>query len=340
MKKLNTKGPGLCIGIPTLGRPVSLDWALAFKSLHPPINFNVNFAIIRNQFVAEARNAVAEYALKNECKYLFFLGDDVIVPAHTLRTLIYRLENQLDAGVVGGVYCSKCDPPAPLVFRGNGIGSYWDWKIGEFFECTGLGMDCTIIRTDIFNTLTKPWFKTVDTDQYLDGEHKAESWTEDLFFLKKVLDETEYKIYCDASVICEHQDIYGNRIYRLPKDSLPMRQLGTSKDKRCLVLGPAIALTDEITQTHDIVRGSNDDMADYRISLDSLPFEKEQFDWVLVTEPQSMLNGSLSEWQRVCRGKLSINFTNFVNREFIAKFLGGTVDGSFVNVEKVVATSV
>ena len=45
MKKLLTTGPGILIAIPTLGRPVNLDWALAFKALNPPINYNINFSI-------------------------------------------------------------------------------------------------------------------------------------------------------------------------------------------------------------------------------------------------------------------------------------------------------
>ena len=46
MKQKLHSGPGLVVGLPTLGRPVTLDWALAFKSLNPPINFNSLFQIL------------------------------------------------------------------------------------------------------------------------------------------------------------------------------------------------------------------------------------------------------------------------------------------------------
>src|ERR1700723_883800 len=107
MKKLLSTGPGLLIAIPTLGRPVPLEWAMAFKGLSPPINFNVNYSIIHGKPVAEARNEFAQQAIDIGAKYLFFLGDDVVVPAHTLKQLLFRMENTPNINVVGGVYCSK-----------------------------------------------------------------------------------------------------------------------------------------------------------------------------------------------------------------------------------------
>jgi hypothetical protein len=205
---------GVVIGIPTLGRPVSLAWASAYKSLNPPINYNMTVMQIMNSPVADARNAIAREALKNESRYVFFLGDDVVVPPHALRQFIMRMENNPHIGVIGGVYCSKSEPPAPLVFRGNGQGSYWDWKIGEFFEVTGLGMDCTLIRTDLFKELPEPWFKTVSNDEFAEGINKADQWTEDLWFLKQVADKTNSKIYCDGSIICGHEDVFaGQNLY-------------------------------------------------------------------------------------------------------------------------------
>ncbi len=149
-------GPGLLICIPTLGRPVSLNWAMMFRSLHPPINYNLNVMTIQGKPVAQARNEACEFAIKEGHKYLFFLGDDVVPPHHALKQFIFRMEQSEEIGVIGGVYCSKCDPAAPLVFKEHGRGSYWDWKVGEFFPVIGLGMDCTIIRVDVLVELEKP----------------------------------------------------------------------------------------------------------------------------------------------------------------------------------------
>jgi hypothetical protein len=332
MKKLLTTGPGLIIAIPTLGRPVNLDWALAFKALNPPINYNINFSIIKGQPVDAARNAFAQQAIEKDAKYLFFLGDDVIVPPHTLRQLIFRMENDNSVGVVGGVYCSKTETPSPLIFKGNGQGSYWDWKIGEYFEVTGIGMDCTIIRTDCLRKISIPLFKTCDSDNYLDGVNSAESWTEDLYFCKKVIEETDYKIMVDTSIICEHFDVYSGKTYTLPKGTLPYRQKMVNKDKKCLMLGPPIDLVDE---SYEVIRCTNngDTTADYRCSFDNLPFDAGQFDWLIVSYPEQEFNTvTLQEWKRVSKGKISINCHPWLNKDSVALAIGGKVDGTFIEV--------
>jgi hypothetical protein len=325
-------GPNLMIGIPTLGRPVPLEWALNFKSMSPPINYNCDFNIVLGKEIGFARNALAKAALERKCKYLFFLGDDVVAPPHTLRQLIYRMENMPGVDIVGGVYCAKADPPAPLVFVENGEGSYWDWKIGEFFECTGLGMDCTLIRTSIFERVAEPWFCTVDKDGFIDGHNKAEAWTEDLYFLKKVRD-VGGRIYCDGSVICEHHDVYGRRIYRLPKDSLPMRQKGVTKDKKCLVLGPEVPLADA---SYDITRCTqeSDRLADFRLEYSNLPFDANQFDFTVVSDFILDIDKHLPEWRRVTKvgAKIAINVHSHLCVEFLCSHYKAEKNGSFIEI--------
>jgi GT2 family glycosyltransferase len=110
-------------------------------------------ATIKGKPVDLARNEIAMYALEQNHKFVYFFGDDTIPPYNILKQLIFRAEHNKDHGVITGVYCSKSEPAAPLVFRGNGLGSYWDWKVGEYFEITGCGMDAVLIRTDVFREL-------------------------------------------------------------------------------------------------------------------------------------------------------------------------------------------
>lgn len=300
------QGVGLLIGIPTLGRLQPLQWGLAFKSLSPPINYNSNTMIIYGCPVDEARNKIAEQAIAIDAKFLFFLGDDVVVPPQTLKQLIYRLEQHPEAGVVGGVYCSKCIPSAPLVFKELGQGSYWDWKIGEFFEVCGLGMDCTLIRTEVLKKLSKPWFKTVREDNFADGINHADEWTEDLYFLKKVHEETEYKIFCDGSIICDHYD--GNTAYKLPADSLPTRQLAVQKSKRALDIGCGEVNRTEQFPEHELVRVDIREEAkpDYRCDVRDLPFGTDEYDLVFSSHVlehflREETEPLLREWLRVLK---------------------------------------
>lgn len=320
MKPILHSGPGLVFGVPTLGRPVPLDWALSLKALSPPINFSVLFHIVRQKEIGLARNDIAKFALEKDAKYLFFMGDDVEVPAHGLRQLIYRMEQDPEVGIVGGVYCAKARPAFPLVFRENGKGSYWDWKVGEYFEISGLGMDCTLIRTDIFKQIEEPWFKTVDTDGFLDNIQSAESWTEDLYFCKKVKEQTKYKIMCDAGVICNHWDVYNGVRYGLPSNSLPMRQKVVENAKRALLIGEEIPFSDpNFSLTTFGPEGS-----DYRGSSEATPFETGEFDWLIINKATRSFKNFIPEWVRILKqnGKISISFEDeFLDLEAVKKFI-------------------
>lgn len=308
MKRITSAGPGLLIGVPTLGRPVPLSWAWSFKSMSPPINFNTNVMTICGKPVAEARNEIAEEALKQGHKYLFFLGDDVVPPPNTLKQLIYRMEQNDRIGVVGAVYCSKCDPASPLVFRDNGKGSYWDWKVGEFFGCTGLGMDATLIRVDCLRHLKKPWFVTVDEDNFAEGINKAEMWTEDLWFCKKVLEESDYEIWCDGSLLCEHWDVYGGKFYTLPATSKPVRRLSSESNKKAVDIGCGPIDRQEQFPDFTLVRVDIRDECnpDYRCDVRLLPFANNEFDLVFSSHVLEHFNRSewdsvLDEWIRILK---------------------------------------
>jgi SAM-dependent methyltransferase len=309
---------GVVVGIPTLGRPVSLKWASSYKSLHPPINFNMTICQINGAPVADARNAIAREALKLESRYVFFLGDDVVVPSHAMRQFIMRMENNPDIGVIGGVYCSKSTPPAPLVFRGNGQGSYWDWKAGEFFEVTGLGMDCTLIRTDLFRQLPEPWFKTIRADDFADGVNKADEWTEDLYFLKRVSEETESRIFCDASIICEHEDVFSGKSWTLPSGTLPLRRATVEPGQKKVVdigCGPIHREIEGVKALRVDIRA--DCNPDYRCDVRELPFASNSFDIVFSSHVLEHFNRAewkivLKEWTRIVskEGKIVLVLPN------------------------------
>lgn len=300
---------GLVWGIPTLFRPITIQWALAFKALNPPINFNVNFAIIPNLPVDEARNRIAKQALESKAKYIFFQDDDTVPPAHALRQLIMRMENTPDAGVVGGIYFTKSKPAAPLVFRGNGAGSYWDWKVGEFFQVSGLGMGCTLIKTEIFNSLSSPWFRTVDTDLFVEGINHAEQWTEDLYFCKKVLEETDFKIYADAGILCEHHDATQGKSWGLESGTLPNRRLVSNPgEKQVLDVGCGEFINSRAEKLGQLTRVDirEECNPDYRCDVRFLPFADNSYDIVFSSHVLEHFSREespkvLKEWLRVVK---------------------------------------
>ena len=300
---------GLFYGIPTLGRPTPIQWGLSLTAMRPPINFQSTTGVIWGQQVADARNGLAKTAIEQDAKYLFFHGDDVTGPGHSLQTLIYRMEHDEKLGVVGGVYCSKSTPAFPLVCRGNGAGSFGKWRAGEYFWVDGIGMDMTVIRVEMLKEIEEPWCKTIGDSGYLDGESSEERWTEDLYFCKKVMEETDYTIFCDSMVMCEHWQYRGGyewQTFTLRADSYPM-QRKEIKGKQILDLGCGPQhwdFGDEGQVTRVDLRDECE--PDFRSDLRLLPFGPKSYDVVFSSHVlehfgREEMMDVLEEWLKVLK---------------------------------------
>jgi SAM-dependent methyltransferase len=333
---------GLAFCIPLCGRPVPWEWAMAFRSLDPPINYNVFYNTVQHTRVDAARNHFAQYAKQEKAKYLFMMGDDTVPPGHTLRKLVYLMDNNPEIDVLGAMYWTKSDPSFPLVFRGNGAGAYWDWKLGEFFECTGLGMDATIIRTSIFDKLDEkfpgePYFLTIKADGYAEDLNKTETWTEDLYFCDKV-QKIGGKIFMDSSLQCDHYDVWTGKKYSMPWNCRPALRCYATGDKKVLDLGCGML---KIVHNEGVpvrVDLREDSEPDFRCDVRSLPFEDESWDIVFSSHtlehfPRAQVPIVLDEWLRVLKpgGMLRLTLPDLT---FSAKQIleNGKLDDSGFNV--------
>lgn len=295
-------GVGLTIGIPSDAKPVCLEWAFSLMNLHAPTNYDIRWAMVKGKPVDQARTMIVESALREKAKYLFFLGTDVTVPPFAVRQLIFHLEHYPQFAVAGAVYCHKSPPQEPLVYRGNGRGPYWDWKVGEVFDVSGIGMDATLIRMDVFKNLPKPWFSTTDdVSPYYEGEQKAEHWTEDLYFCHKITkrcykcglekgeheDKTdhsfsEWRILADGGLLCQHWDNMRGIAYSLPLNSKPYERMFPKGPKKVVDLGCGAMEDSYKTNEGQVIRVDirEEVQPDYRCDLRSLPFANEYFDVV------------------------------------------------------------
>lgn len=323
MQKLGyPKFTNLMFAIPFSGRPLPPQLLLAFKAMATPMNYNCVMQTLVGVPIGEAREQFATLAVENKCKYLFFWDEDVACPPQAIPELIYKMEHTPDAAAIGGVYCLKRDPTEPLVFQGNGNGPSWDWKAGEFFECSGIGMGCTVLRVEAFKDLKKPWFKTVhDYTRMLDGQSAIESWTEDLWFCQRLADTKKWKVYCDASLLCTHYDLVSGKGYNLPPDSKPVEHMEIAKGKKkVLDIGSAVLPIGHYEcKEGTTVRCDYDTFnvdTDYRCNLKKLPFDKESFDiaysGVLESFRPDEFEEVLKEWLRVVKkkGELRLSVAN------------------------------
>lgn len=147
--------------------------------LQPPSTFTVKIIEPPGMTVPDARNFAFHKALTEDYEWVFFIGDDNIVPKLALVQLIASGEK-----FIGGMYYRKYEPlesvamiekngrPAPI--RDN------DFKMGDIMEVLVLPSDCTLIHRSLIEAIEAPWYKsftvqgkpTMTEDTYFSGKAK------------------------------------------------------------------------------------------------------------------------------------------------------------------------
>lgn len=184
----------LLVAIPSRGM-VSCEFVSSLLSQGDPLNMSIQYRFEIGGEVGESRNKLVAHALKIGAEYILFVDDDVILPTSCFNKLVYWANKGHE--IVSGVYYSKQIPPQPLIFKGRGNGYVGNWKVGDVIEdADGIGMGITLIKTDVFKKIPKPWFKSVVGKISVD---------ESLYFCDK-LKENGYKIFIDTSIQGIHFD--------------------------------------------------------------------------------------------------------------------------------------
>jgi hypothetical protein len=229
---------GMVIGVPICGRATSPLWGVALATQAYPLNTTVNYVVVQRKEVGEARNQIVEWALEHNATYVMFIDDDVIIPPFAAQ----RLGRALDftskdlypdstTAVCCGVYCSKEELSTPVVYRKNGSGASWDWKVGEIFEVESAGTGCMMIRTEVFKELEKPYFKTVEAYVKVGDGIGVQMMTDDIYFCSKVK-AAGFTIIAHGGVLCGHYDVKKDKIFELPEDSYPVKAAKEAEEKR------------------------------------------------------------------------------------------------------------
>jgi hypothetical protein len=235
----------LLVGIPMTGILRS-EWHLAYLSQVIPCNWAHSIhAHPMNQYsplkflVADARNLVAQNAVRNDFEWLFFLDHDVVLPHFAFKMLNdYMLKG--DIPIMGGLYFIKAVPSEPLLYRGRGNSYYQDWKLGNKVWVDGMGLGCHLIHVSILKTMyedseeytVQPGLKArriFDSPAFhIEGEDGSGvmkcAGTEDLPWYERIIREKvftrsgwpkfqrkKYPFLCDTKLFCKHIDFNGQQ---------------------------------------------------------------------------------------------------------------------------------
>jgi hypothetical protein len=232
---------GLAVGLTFGGtrevpiKPVQPEWALSMMQQTYPLNCNINIIAVTNEPTDLARNRIVRHAKEIGARYLWFVDSDTAPPAYAARKLIVDLESSSDEKVMvaAGIYCSKNFPTEPIVYKKNGSGAFWKWKVGQVFECAGIGTGCMMIDMRVFDHLEEPYFKTVDRLSDNPEISKIQG-TDDIYFCNKVI-AAGFKIIADGSVLPVHWG-ENHQAYELPPDSFPFQGITVNQEKREAVI--------------------------------------------------------------------------------------------------------
>lgn len=148
------------------------------------------------------RNEAAKIALQNECDYLVFIDDDMLLLPHTLETLIDSDKDIVMAHTFIRGYpfkpmCFKREDPTKSI-ENTGLGNYDDVvkdAVDGLCECDAIGFATVAIKTHLLKKLPPPWFVT------------GPNSTEDIYFClrcKMELDEPT-GIYVHTGVPTGHK---------------------------------------------------------------------------------------------------------------------------------------
>lgn len=233
------------IGHPVTGL-VRIEWHQSVTGQIIPVNWGQVTAIegipaylpLRFQ-VADAQNLIVKRAIEMDFEWLLLWEHDVLPPPNTYMKLD-KYMHKAGAPVVSGLYWTRNRPSYPLIFRGRGTGSYYDWEPGDKVWCDGVPTGFLLIHVGVLKQMwddaeeyqinygseprkTRNVFRT-PRDLWQDpetGRYNTISGTSDLDWCTKViegdyfrkagwndfmdrLEDPEYPFLVDTSIFCRH----------------------------------------------------------------------------------------------------------------------------------------
>lgn len=164
-------------------------------------SYNFLFNSPRRTSIDNMRNSTIKGALDNECDFIFFYDDDVIIPMQALEKLLKLMYKNKNVAVASGLTYVRKYPFPPMLFKtsGEGLESYADFekyvnKDGVLRKDLGaVGFSCVLIRTESLKDMRPPYCITGSRN------------TEDVYLCLRIQEHNpKATIVCDTKVITSH----------------------------------------------------------------------------------------------------------------------------------------
>ena len=178
--------------------------------------FSHGFIDIFGEKVDVARNYLMERALESGAKYLFFVGEDTVIPYSGFKKLLDTAEKNPDSVVVG-VYYLKLSS-AMIMVRENNMIRVPNVDPGQIIEAWQTGMDAMLIPLDILRKMkeAEPELPFCCIANDIEGIPFV---GEDNFFVHR-LHKMGFKLLVDTDVQCLHMDLASGKYTAHPNVNL------------------------------------------------------------------------------------------------------------------------
>lgn len=186
----------ICVGLPNTGM---FNWQTVpcLLSLQIPKGYCLNFNVMANCLVYDARERLAEYAIELGATHLLFLDSDMTPPYDTILSLHAK-----NVDIISGKIFQRKYPYQPCFYTKARVDKNFkpimegpldpeSWPKEGAHGMEGVGMACTMIKTSIFKNIPKPWFFPMP------------GVGEDLAFCMRAR-KSGMKIYTDFGIDCGH----------------------------------------------------------------------------------------------------------------------------------------
>lgn len=220
------KNHGMMIGTKTKSSlMVPMHWALNVANLVVPLNTTIGYLVEGDMLSADARNKMTKRTIEVGSKYIFYWDDDTILPPLAIYTMHNILENNPDIGLVTGVYCTREDPPEPLLYKSMGDGAWYGFSIDPESppeDIHGAGGGCILARVEDVAKMEEPYWYD---EQVVNPEGVGQTvWGHDIRFIKNFREQSGKRTVVKGSILCGHWDAEKKRMYELPKNTLPHKR--------------------------------------------------------------------------------------------------------------------
>jgi hypothetical protein len=213
-----------------------------------PPNVSTTWMVLKNNISAILREIMTKEAIRRNANFIYYWDDDVFPPPDTVYKMLNHMARFPDIGAITGVVWTKTFPSEPLVYKDANTGAYWGMNRdpnAEPEDIYAAGAGSLMVRVQALRQMKPPYWHDVYS---IDPEnHRQGISGHDIRLMRKMRDETGYRVTVDGSIECRHFDIKNQLVFERPphvptmqdgRDQADLHAHITEEEKKATPPGP------------------------------------------------------------------------------------------------------